>query len=206
MRRAPADDGDATGRRRSETGWAVLVAALALVGPAGAQDSSRGAAVPAPVVVTGALTAASPLLVDGNGTRLREGIGAAISAALSPDRWHTGALRGELTARLAAAPLRLRDGAERWRGGTVWRVDLIATAGWHAGRLSLHAGPGLGWLGAERVPAVGSRLRPLLEASARLAVTERWGTSLTVQGSHLRPAAGQAGVVGRAMIGVTHAF
>ena len=207
MRRAPADPPRRPAARRGRLGAAALVVAAALASRAGAQDpAERATATAARVVVTAALSAASPLLVDGNGTHVREGIGAALGVTLAPDGWRVGPLRGELTARLAATPLRLRDEGERWSGGTASHVDLAAGASWSAERLTLSGGAGISWLRAGRVHAIGARLRPLLEATARVALTDRWGAAVTAQGTRLQPTDGVAGTVGRAMIGVTRAF
>ncbi|HEU4630843.1 MAG TPA: hypothetical protein VFS08_13915 [Gemmatimonadaceae bacterium] len=189
------------------------VAALAVLAlcawpcPVAAQPAAaRHDAVPT-VSLLGAVAVTSPLLTDGNGTRVRLALAPVVGARLRFAG--RGSLEPAVTARLGRAGVRLRAGEARWSAGRVLQADLLAGAGWRLHPLvTARAAIGVTWLRGPHdvAPFDASRHpRPTVQAGVSLRRRERARTALEVdaQAFRLAPDPGRAGGVLRVLVGLS---
>ncbi|HEY0971974.1 MAG TPA: hypothetical protein VGE02_13470 [Gemmatimonadales bacterium] len=185
---------------------AALVAPLALL-------AGVAAAQPSPLELEAGVAITSPLLVDGNGTRVRLSPAPLVGISLAPASWRAGRVAGGVTARISTATVRLEDDGARWSGGRAWQGELLATATLSRRvRVTPHAGAGVAWLGGDAdvavVRDVGRRPRALVEGGVELrrAAGSRTALSLVAQGYRITPAGGDAGGVLRVLLALRHAW
>lgn len=151
----------------------------------------------------------TPLLADGNGTRVRSGVAPMLAARMELPWPHTGRLRPVAVARGAVGALQLGDRGERWSGGTLWQGDLLVGAAWEGAPLFLIGALGGSMLHASRrvTPLERTRVAPAAEAALRVRIgSQPWVAELTVQGLRLSAPGGSPGGVARFMAGVGRAF
>lgn|GEM_PF-4785561 len=182
-----------------------MLVALAFVGTAGAAPAQE---IPPPAreLVLG-ISTSTPLLADGNGTRVRSGLAPVVAAHLVAVRGLPGDMYAGVTVRGARSSLSLRDDGERWNGGSVWQVDVMADATWRRGPFSLTGAIGATWLRAARRvrPLEHARVLPTGEIGVGIRRTgSPWGARLGLQAYTLPVHGGQGGGVMRAIIGIAH--
>ncbi len=186
----------------------ALLAPLALVAAA-----APAPAQPSPVQLEAGVALASPLLVDGNGTRVRLSPAPFVGASLARPSWRSRVLAGGIVARLSTATVRLDDDGARWSGGRAWQGELLAVATLHQwARVEPHAGAGVTWTsGAGDVQVMrdlARRPRPFVECGVALrpAASSRTSLSLAAQGHRVAPTGGDAGGVLRVLLAVRHGW
>lgn len=164
------------------------------------------------VHLLGAVAITSPLLADGNGTRVRLAPAPVVGARVLLGSWRGGAVRPMLTLRAGASGVRLRAGDAHWSAGHALQTELFAGAAWRVHpRAAVHAAVGAIWLlGPHDVaPFRGNRApRPAADAGFTLRWSARSRTSLEAgaQAFRLTPEPGRAGGVLRVLLGVSHAL
>lgn len=205
----------ATVRRTIRRGrwWTLAAGAASAAFAAAATATTAGAQLPgAPpwTVLVAGVSASSPLMVDGNGTRVRLAPAPTATVHVTPRRWLAGPIQAGIVARAASATIRLDDADEHWSAGRAWQMDLLAQASFQPWqRVTLAAGAGATWLRASRRPAPlqHARLSPAAEATVVMRpYGPSWAVVLTGQGHVVRPATGRAGGVGRLIVGVGRGF
>ncbi|HEX6630644.1 MAG TPA: hypothetical protein VF048_06115 [Gemmatimonadaceae bacterium] len=199
----------------------AALALLALPGALRAQDAvaqdavvrhSTGPSQPtARLTVLGMLALASPLLTDGNGTRVR-----LAPAPLAGLRLTTGAVGGVVrptaTLRIGTSAVRLHAGAARWSAGQALQAELLAGAEWRPHpRATVRGTVGAVWIpgprdvapfAASRAPYPAAELGVTLRRRAR----SRTALELAAQGLRVSPRPGSAGGVLRVLLGLSHAL
>lgn len=186
--------------RRHAAALAAVGGLVALAGPAAAQR---------PRFEVGAGVAlVTPLLRDGNGTEVRLAAQPVLGARLASGATTWGPVRAVATGRVGRSTLRLRAPGARWSAGAAWQADFLgggalAAAPW----LALRASAGLTWLSGDVAPLGGSAgVRPVAEFGATLARPGgRVGIEVAAQAIRIVPDGGDAGGVGRYLVGVTYA-
>lgn len=156
------------------------------------------------------VTTSTPLLADGNGTRVRPSVAPVVGARLALMAPAAEGVDAGVTIRGMAGALRIRDGKERWGGGTLWQVDVMADVTWRPGRARVGGALGATWLrsGSGISPLERPRIAPAGEVrmGLRPSTTSRWSGSLTLQGYRMGVPGGSTGGVMRAIVGVSRAF
>jgi hypothetical protein len=153
---------------------------------------------------------ATPLLRDGNGTDVRLGPQPFVAVRAAPSRLVRGPVRLVLVARAGGGAVRLRAPGARWNGGAAWTADVSAGAEVRpAPWLAARALAGISWLRGPRDVepfATLGALRPAAEAGVTLRRPGGGvGIELAAQGFRVSPSGGDAGGVGRYMLGVSYA-
>ena len=183
--------------------------AAALVAAGGLAVLAAPAAAQRPRLEIGAGVAlATPLLRDGNGTEVRLAAQPLLGARLASGTTTWGPVRAVVTGRVGRSTLRLRAPDARWSGGDAWQADFLAGGALAASPwLVVRGSAGLTWLSGDVAPLGGSAgVRPVAELGATLARPgARIGLELAAQAIRIVPDGGDAGGVGRFLVGVTYA-